>query len=193
MTAEGWVVYTGSVASVVIVLGLLIWTLHDRMSHEMSEEFVAAYSRALRQLDDQREAESEFNLWRDPGNMLVIRPLPTAERTRFADSWRSLQPLFVNEPDDAVKEADRLIYDVMQTCGYPMREFAQRADDISVEYPDIVNHYREVHRLAQRAADGQATTDEERRALVEYRELFDELLGDGLPDVTPSQSISQTG
>jgi len=74
-----------------------------------------------------------------------------------------------------------------------MGEFAQRAADISVEYPDIVNHYREVHRLAQRAADGQATTDEERRALVEYRELFDELLGDGPPDATPSQSISQTG
>jgi len=74
-----------------------------------------------------------------------------------------------------------------------MGEFAQRAADISVEYPDIVSHYREVHRLAQRAADGQATTDEERRALVEYRELFNELLGDGLPDVTPSQSISQTG
>jgi len=193
MTALGWVVYTGAVASVVIVLGLLIWTLHDRMSREMSEEFVAAYSRALRQLDDQHEAEAEFNLRRDAGNMLVIRPLPTSERTRFADSWRSLQPLFINDPDDAVKEADRLIYDVMQTRGYPMREFAQRAADVSVEYPDIVSHYREVHRLAQRAADGQATTDEERRALVEYRELFDELLGDGLPDVTPSQSISQTG
>jgi hypothetical protein len=84
--------------------------------------------------------------------------------------------LFVNNPDDAVKKADRLISDVMQTRGYPLEDFAQGSADGSAEYPEIMSHYSVAHRLAQRAADGKATTDEERRALDEYRELFDRLL-----------------
>jgi len=104
----------------------------------------------------------------DPIHSLVIRPLPTADRTRFIDDWRSLQPLFVDDAEDAVNEADRLISDVVQTRGYPVGEFAQRAADISVEHPDIVSHYLEPHRLSQRAASGRATTAEERRALAGY-------------------------
>jgi hypothetical protein len=193
MTTLGWIVYFGAVASVVVTLGLLLWILQYRMSREMTEEFVRSYARALRQLDNRRKAESESSPQRDLGNLLVVRPLPTAERTRFVEDWQSLQPLFLNDPEDAVKEADRLISDVMQTRGYPVGELARGAADISVEHPDIVSHYREAHRVAQRSADGQATTDEERRALAEYRELFDELLSDALPDASPAHGISQTG
>ncbi|HEX7102529.1 MAG TPA: hypothetical protein VF201_07795 [Nitrolancea sp.] len=193
MTTLGWIVYSGAVASVVVTLGLLLWTLQYRMSREMSDEFVRSYARTLRQLDNRRAAESESNSRRDLGNLLVVRPLPTAQRTRFADDWQSLQPLFINDPEDAVKEADRLISDVMRIRGYPVGEFARGAADTSAEPSDIVRHYREAHRLAQRTADGQATADEERRALVEYRELFDALLGDTLPDASPAQGVSQTG
>ncbi|HVX31208.1 MAG TPA: hypothetical protein VHA53_12075 [Nitrolancea sp.] len=104
--------------------------------------------------------------------------------------WRSLQPLFDNDPERAVKEADRLVSDVMQRRGYPVEELANQASDISAEYPDIVNHYREAHAVAQRAADGQATADEERHALAEYRELFNELLGERQTDTSRVQGVS---
>jgi hypothetical protein len=52
-------------------------------------------------------------------------------------------------------------------------EFTSDPTDIAVDHPEIVSHCHEAHRLAQRAAEGHATTDEEHRALAEYRELFD--------------------
>jgi hypothetical protein len=193
MTAVGWIVYGASIASVVFGLGLLIWTLQIRMTREMHGEVVATYHQARRKSDERRDADSDPNHRGDPVHSLDIHPLPKAERTRFVEDWQSLQPLFVNDPDDAVKEADRLISAVMQARGYPVEEFAQGAAEIEVDSSDIVSHYRTAHRVSQRAANGQATTDEERRALAEYRELFDELLGDGSPAESTTQSISQTG
>jgi hypothetical protein len=72
-------------------------------------------------------------------------------------------------------------------------EFTSDPTDIAVDHPEIVSHCHEAHRLAQRAAEGHATTDEEHRALAEYRELFDELLSDARPDASPAQRVSQTG
>lgn len=176
MTALGWVVYGIAVVSVVITLGLLLGTLQVRFMRELHGEAAATYHAARHQPDNQTQTESEARPRQEPGKKLVIRPLPAAERTRFVDDWRSLQPLFVNDPDGAVKEADRLISDVMQTRGYPAGEIESPGSEISVDHPEIVSHYREAHRLAQRAAHGQATTDEERRALADYRDLFDRLL-----------------
>jgi hypothetical protein len=187
MSALDWVVYGIAIASVVVVLGSLLWLLQNRMSHEMSDEYVAAYAQTLRLLDRQTEAESHAITEPDADRRPMIRPLPTAERNRFTDAWQSLQSLFADHPDDAVKEADRLITDVMQTRGYPIGESAYVAADSSVEQSEIVRHYREAHGVALRAADGQATIEEERHALVEYRELFAELLGDGPANASPAQ------
>ena len=60
--------------------------------------------------------------------------------------------------------------------GYPMTNFEQQAADISVSYPVVVQNYRAGHEIVMRHADGHATTEELRQAMIHYRTLFDELL-----------------
>jgi len=71
--------------------------------------------------------------------------------------------------------------DVMQARGYPMGDFDQRAADISVDYPVVVENYRAAHDIAHRHNRGQAGTEDLRKAMVHYRTLFQELLGEYQP------------
>jgi hypothetical protein len=64
----------------------------------------------------------------------------------------------------------------MQTRGYPMTDFEQRAADISVSHPRVVDNYRAAHQIAVRHRQGQASTEDLRNAMIYYRSLFDELL-----------------
>jgi hypothetical protein len=66
----------------------------------------------------------------------------------------------------------------MQDSGYPMDDFEHRTDLVSVDHPDVVEHYRRAHRVHSAAqAAGQVTTEDVRQALISYRWLFAELLG----------------
>jgi hypothetical protein len=105
-----------------------------------------------------------------------IRPLTPAERERFAERWQALQTRFVDDPSGTIRDADRLVVEIMTSRGYPMVEFEGRADDLSVDHPLVVSHYRMAHDIAGKHEQGAATTEELRRAVVCYRELYEELL-----------------
>lgn len=190
MTTTEWIILVVIVA--VIVIAAIWWFVQSRRSRTLHEEFGPEYDRTVREADSRRAAESELRERRERVENLNIRPLSVSDRDRFAKDWQTLQPRFVDDPQGAVNDADSLVSDLMQTRGYPMGEFEQRAADISVDHPEVVNHYREAHRLAQRNASGEATTEEQRRAIVHYRELFDELLSDGLPNASSSQGVSRS-
>jgi len=156
--------------------------LRSRKTSGLKEQFGPEYDRTVQQADKRREAEAELENRRKRVDEFDIRPLSSADRTRFDTAWQELQPRFVDDPSTAVKDADALVGRLMEARGYPVGDFEQRAADISVDHPDVVSNYREAHRLALRNASGDATTEEQRRALVHYRKLFDELLTDGVPD-----------
>ena len=110
-------------------------------------------------------------------DQLRIRTLTTEERARFEEAWRNDQARFVDDPAGAVTDADRLIADLMATRGYPVSDFDQRAADVSVHYPAVVENYRIAHDIAMRHERGKASTEDLRNAMVHYRALFGELLG----------------
>jgi hypothetical protein len=83
----------------------------------------------------------------------------------------------VDDPSRALTEADRLVGQVMAAEGYPMREFDERAADISVQHPAVCENYREGHDIATRNVQGRATTEDLRKAMIHYRALFEELVG----------------
>jgi hypothetical protein len=64
----------------------------------------------------------------------------------------------------------------MEARGYPVGDFEQRAADVSVDHPTVLEHYRAAHEIARRHAQGQASTEDLRQAMVNYRTLFAELL-----------------
>jgi hypothetical protein len=106
----------------------------------------------------------------------TIRPLSSEEHQRFLTAWGRLQGMFVDDPAGAVAEADVLVADLMDTRGYPTRDFDHRAEDISVDHPDVVQHYREAHAIAVNHAHSGTSTEELRKAIVHYRAIFDDLL-----------------
>ncbi len=117
-----------------------------------------------------------------------LLPLAAADHTRFLESWRRIQSHFVDDPAGAVKEADLLLGEVLTTRGCPVSNFEKRAADIAVSDPLVRENYRSAHEVALRQAGGKASTEELRQAMVHYRTLFDELVGEPARPLTKAAS-----
>jgi len=138
----------------------------------------AEYDRAVQKGGDQRHAEAKLEERTQRVEGFHVRPLAAGDRARFVESWHRVQAHFVDGPAGAVTEADQLLGDVMSTRGYPVSDFEQRAADISVDHPLVLENYRAAHEVALRQTRGQATTEDLRQAMVHYRTLFEELISE---------------
>jgi FtsZ-interacting cell division protein ZipA len=163
------------VALIIIVVGILYE--RRRRSERLRQTFGSEYDRVARQLGDPQRAETVLAEREKRVSQLKLRTLPATEQERYVQQWAFVQKQFVDDPRGSVNEADRLVTDVMNARGYPMSEFDQRADDISVHYPNTVGNYRAAHDIVLRYGKGQSSTEDLRRAMVHFRSLFDELLG----------------
>lgn len=164
---------------VVIVAGggALLW--NQNRHRRLKERFGPEYDRAVERHNSTREAEKELIARQQRHAELDIRPLDTADRDRYRSEWAHVQEHFVDAPETAVTEADRLVTVVMRERGYPTEGFEQQLEHLSVEHGATIGRYRSAHEISDRAATGEASTEDLRQAMVHYRALFDELLGDG--------------
>lgn len=149
-----------------------------RRTQDLRETFGGEYDRTVGEAGSRRRAESELAARRKRVEALEIRELSPDERSRYADAWESVQADFVDDPKRAIAKSDRLVSDVMQRRGYPMGDFERRAADVSVDHAGVIEHYREAHAIAQAQARGQASTEDLRQAMIHYRALFEDLLGE---------------
>ena len=171
------------VALVVVAVG--VWTyMQKRRTEQVRERFGPEYDRAVTEHGDQRGAQAELEARQKRVEQLDIRPLSPSDRARFAAAWRATQAHFVDDPSAAIGEADRLVTDVMKARGYPIGDFEQRAADVSVDHPRLVENYRAARDTALRNERGQASTEDLRQAMVHYRALFEDLLESGTPEQT---------
>jgi len=164
------------VVGLVVVAGLVVWMYVSRRRNERLQGKYGPEYRRLAESASPREAAKEIHRREKRIEMLHIRALEEGERERFRADWERLQIRFVDDPAGAVTEADRLVGTMMTTRGYPVTEFEQRAADISVDHPQVVEHYRAAHEIALRHEQRRASTEDLRQALVHYRALFSELL-----------------
>jgi hypothetical protein len=163
------------IVAIAIAIGAFFY-IRRRRSAMLRSRFGPEYKHAVHQYGDQRKAEADLAAREERIRKLEIRVLSREEQDRFADAWRKTQSRFVDEPSRAVADADGLVKEVMQTRGYPMGSFDQRAADISVDHSNVVTNYRAAHDIAARNKSGKATTEDLRQAMVYYRSLFEELL-----------------
>ena len=166
----------------IVLIALVVAALvvsRQRRSQQLQEGFGPEYDRTVEERGgDRREAESELRERRQRRDQFEVRELEPAARDRYAERWRGAQRRFVDEPAPAVGEADALVMEVMRDRGYPVAdEFDQRAADVSVDHPQVVEHYRAAHDISGRATAGEASTEDLRQAMVHFRALFVELLG----------------
>jgi hypothetical protein len=165
------------IAVVVVLAAAVAWLLITRQrSKHLRTRFGPEYQRTVSEVGDRRKAERDLERREKHVERLNIRPLPPDSRDRFVEAWREDQARFVDDPKGAVLEADRLVTGVMTERGYPVADFDQRVDDISVDHPHLVQNYRTAREILLRHKSGQASTEDLRKALVCYRALFDELL-----------------
>jgi hypothetical protein len=167
-----------ALAVALVIVGAMTWTVlsRRRRSARLHEQFGAEYDLAVLAAGGKREAQRELEGRRKHVEDLHIQPLSIAERERYLAEWRSVQSKFVDEPGQAIVDADRLIMEVMRLRAYPVSEFDQRAADISISYPALVSNYRAARAIAIKNAQHQADTEELRQALIHYRSLFAELV-----------------
>ena len=162
------------VVAAAVIVGLLLWQ-RDR-SLRLRKKYGTEYERAVQATGDKRRAEHELEKREKRVKEFKLHPLTPDQQRTFEQKWISVQAFFVDEPSRAVQEADHLIKNVMGARGYEVGNFEQRAADVSVHYPRVVQNYRTAHSIASRNAKGEASTEDLRQALVCYRELFADLL-----------------
>jgi hypothetical protein len=161
---------------VIVVVVAVVWFTMRRRSEELRKRFGPEYDRVITERGDTRQAEHELAERQRRVERLDIHPLETAQRDQFIESWRATQAHFVDAPAEAITDADRLVSEVMRARGYPVGDFEQRAADISVDHPTLVENYRAAHAIALANQRGQSGTEELRQAFVHYRALFEDLL-----------------
>jgi hypothetical protein len=181
-----WIVI---VVAAVLVLGLVAWILGTRMRTErLQQRFGPEYERTVEQAESRKEAESELSARMKRRKELEIRPVSPESVERYTVEWRDVQARFVDQPSQAVKDADRLVTRLMEERGYPTADFEQRVADISVDHPRVVENYRGGHAVWASNEQGKAGTEDLRQAMIHYRSLFEELLE---PEEAPEREASE--
>jgi hypothetical protein len=174
---------TSTLAVIVVVVLLVAGAFlaagfsRRQRSKNLQKRFGPEYERAVSATGDQRQAEEELQARVERVKSLDLRPLSEEQRQRFTRDWRATQAKFVDEPVAAIQDADRMIKEAMAARGYPLQDFEQRAADISVDYPDLVGHYRGMREITARSEHEQPDTEDLRQAMVHCRALFEELVG----------------
>ena len=166
-------------AVLIVIAAVLVWLYlrnRRRTTAGLRQKFGSEYDRAVLAHGSERKAESKLEDREKRVEKLKIRDLDPTEHERYSKQWKSVQSRFVDSPKGAVAEADDLVSSVMKTRGYPVSDFDQRAADISVDHPRVVENYRSAHEIALRLGKDQATTEDLRTAMIHYRSLFEELV-----------------
>jgi hypothetical protein len=168
----------GAVVLAVLVAVVIIAFIQNRRARTvgLKNRFGSEYERAVTTHGSAREAEAKLADRETRVQALKIRELGATERERFVAEWHTIQSRFMDHPKAAVTEADGLINALLIARGYPQAEFEQRAADLSVNYPRVMDNYRIAHSIAVRTDNVEASTEEQRTAMIQYREIFDDLL-----------------
>ena len=167
------------VAALIVIIAVLAWLyVRKRRSttEDLRQKFGPEYDRAVLKHGSERKAQSKLEDREKRVEKLNIRDLDPTEHERFSKRWEAVQSRFVDSPKGAVAEADDLVSSVMKARGYPVSDFDQRAADISVDHPRVVENYRTAHEIALRVGKDAATTEDLRTAMIHYRSLFEELV-----------------
>jgi len=167
------------IIAIVVVLALAAVAVSLMRRRHLRDRFGPEYERTVEESDGRRTAERELREREKRHDALDIKPLPPVSRDRYTQEWSSVQEEFVDRPQDAVHDADRLVTSLMHDRGYPTEGFEQQMKDLSVEHGRTLEHYRAAHEVESLSDRSRATTEQLRGAMVHYRALFDELLTDG--------------
>lgn len=164
--------------ALLVVVAIIVGIAGGRRRAKLRARYGPEYRRAVIRSGSTSRAEADLIARERRVSALTLQPLTLIQRENFIAAWRSIQAKFVDDPAGAVAHGDVLLSEVMVARGYPMTDFDHRAEDLSVDHPDVVQNYRAGHDIARRHAQGRGTTEDLRQAMIHYRALFDELVNE---------------
>jgi hypothetical protein len=171
-----WVIIVAAVAIVVVGLAAQAY-MRSRRRAGLRDQFGPEYDRTVGSAGSRRAAERELSEREKARETLDIRPLSEDARTRFTDDWQRAEGRFMDDPELAAREADRIVRDVLEERGYPSDDFDTQAKAVSVDHPKAVQRYRHGHEMVHgNGATGSARTENLRKAMVDFRTVFHELV-----------------
>lgn len=176
------------VLAIVVVFVIVVVAIPQLRSRSLKQRFGPEYDHLVDEEGDRRSAEAELRGRVKRRGTLQISDLEPAAREAYAEQWLKAQQRFIDEPGQTVAEADGLVQTVMRERGYPVDEFDERIEMMSVDHPQLVDNYRTAHAIQLRSEQQEASTDDLREAFQRYRALFSELLADGVANAEPSDS-----
>jgi hypothetical protein len=175
MSAWLWILIAAvvvlAIPALIVVLGIVS---SRRKTQRLKQHYGREYERLLSETGSEKAANRELTTRERKRGKLDIVPLTPAALSDFTARWQEVQATFVDNPAASVGVADRLVTEVMRQRGYPVDDFDRRAADISVDHPQIVDNYRAAHSIHTSQHD--VSTEQQRKAFVHYRALFDRLL-----------------
>jgi len=174
----------------IIVVAAVAGILYSTRRRRLQQRFGPEYDRAVEEKGSRTKAEAELAGRERRVRDLDIRPLDPAARAEYAHDWTTIQEQFVDGPQEAVGAGQRLVRTVMNERGYPTEGDDQMLADLSVEHGNVLDNYRAAYVISQRAADGMASTEDLRQAMIHYRALFQDLLG---TEATPAATETTAG
>ena len=164
-------------AALIIVGGIfLARRSSEKRVERLRTRFGTEYDRMVAEHGDRR-ASALLEERERRSLQVTVQPISAETRERFARAWRAVQGRFVDTPGKAVIDADRLVEDLMGQRGFNVGDYEQQTSDLSVHHPGLVQNYRAAHVIADQERHGQASTEDLREAIIQYRVLYEELLG----------------
>ncbi|WP_433271443.1 hypothetical protein ACQPWR_27200 [Micromonospora vinacea] len=161
---------------IVAVLAVAARSLNNRRS--LRNRFGPEYDRVVAEQDSRSAAERELRDRERRHAELTLTPLTPESRARYAAAWEELQVRFIDSPGETVGDADELVTRLIEEQGYPTGDFSDQIAHLSVEHARTLTNYRDAHEIHLRNSRGEASTEELRQAVVHYRALFADLLGE---------------
>ncbi|MEU0433009.1 hypothetical protein ABZ153_15515 [Streptomyces sp. NPDC006290] len=180
-------------AVAVVAAALTLLARRPPGGRTLRRRFGPEYDRTVARHDgDTQAAERDLTERVKRHGALREQSLEPAARERYAAGWTAAQERFVDSPQEAVAEADRLLGELAGARGFPEGDrYEEQVSALSVHHGHHVHGYRRVHRaaLARTGAgqNGGVDTEQMREAMLEARDLFDDLLTPTRQDTSPGR------
>ncbi|KUL30532.1 hypothetical protein [Actinoplanes awajinensis] len=174
------------IVAVLLVLAAIVLGVRAARRRRLQQTFGPEYDRVVADTGNRTEAERELTERTKRHAKLELKPLSAEHRATYAAAWEEVQIRFVDSPKEAVETADELVTSLIGERGYPTGDYDERVADLSVEHATTLEHYRAAHEISQRSKNNtsesgendETGTEDLRQALVHYRALFADLLGE---------------
>ncbi|MBB2948026.1 hypothetical protein FB565_007797 [Actinoplanes lutulentus] len=144
----------------------------------LQQTFGPEYDRVVADTGNRTEAERELNERTKRHAQFELSPLSPESRSKYSAAWEEVQIRFVDDPKEAVSTADELVTKLITERGYPTGDYDEHLANLSVEHASTLEHYRSAHDISVRSKNDETETEDLRQALVHYRALFADLLGE---------------